>query len=193
LVDKLYIGFGHKARQGKDSLVRLINQQYPALTKVMGFADALKVYCRVAHGMTTKDAPLLQRVGVEKRHEDPDFWIKILQYTAQDYPQPIILIPDVRFENEAKFIDDADGGLIRVRRILADGSQYVPSDRDPNHESETALDNYAWPLTIDIPDGDVSVLALRREAVKLGAAIVKGYNERCRQRYELEGPRVTLH
>lgn len=190
--DKLYVGLGHKARQGKDSIARLINIRYPALTRVMGFADALKTYCRVAKGMKEKDAPLLQEVGVSMRENwGRDIWIEALKWTAQDYPQPIILIPDVRFANEAKFITDHDGALVRVRRLMEDGSQFVPTDRDPLHESETALDDYPWEMTIDIADDDI--MAMRREASRLGASIVVGFNERLKQRLAQEGPRVVLH
>ncbi len=48
---KHYIGFGHRARQGKDTAARAIHYAFPRDTHILGFADALKAYARVAFGM----------------------------------------------------------------------------------------------------------------------------------------------
>lgn len=147
---KLYLAFGHKARQGKDTAAWAIHRAYPRLTRVIGFADALKAYCRIEYGMRAKDAPLLQRVGVELRADDPETWIRALADTAADVAEDIILVPDVRFQNEAAFVLGAGRGwLVRVERYNADGSRYVATDRPANHPSETDLDNFVpWDAAI---------------------------------------------
>ncbi len=52
----------------------------------------------------------------------------------------LVIIPDVRFENEAKFIKDKDGVLIRINRNL---------DNKDEHTSETQLDEYKFDLSVD--------------------------------------------
>ncbi len=187
--DKFYVGFGHHARQGKDTIARAIHTTYPALTRVIGFADALKAYCRVNYDMTIKDPALLQRIGVEVREKNPDTWINVLRDTVADYPEPIILIPDTRFMNEAHFVHHRDGLLVRVRRLDENGHLVLPTDRDPDHVSETELAEYPWDVTIDAQDGDTT--ALLHEAQRLGAAILVAWSED--QHRKVSVPRVVLH
>ncbi len=186
MANKLYIGFGHKARQGKNVVADTIHAQWPALTRVLGLADALKAHCRVAFGMRKKDAPLLQLVGTDLyRRQNANLWCEVLEATAEDCAEPIILVPDVRFPNEADFIMSHEGMMIRIRRLLPDGTQYLAPDRDAAHESETALDNYnGWGLTIDATDGDVE--ALKLSATALGASIVAAWQQLT------QAPRVIL-
>jgi hypothetical protein len=160
----LVLGLGHKARHGKDTAAQAMLEAAPADVLRIGFADALYDYCRVEHGMTTKDAPLLQRVGVQFRTErDPLTWIKAVYYKILDKRPKVAIIPDVRFTNEADFVKALGGYTIKVERRKADGSLYLTTDRDPNHVSETQLDGYAWDLTITCRDGDVA--GLRQNAV----------------------------
>lgn len=62
--------------------------------------------------------------------------------TWRDGDAVTIIIPDVRFPNEAEFVRSYGGTLIRV-----DASTRVPST--DTHISETALDDYAFPVVID--------------------------------------------
>lgn len=188
---KLYIGFGHKARQGKDSVARLIHATYPAMTRVLGFADALKAYCRVAKGMRAKDATVLQQVGLDERDKRVNIWIEVLEATAAEYVEPIILIPDLRFQNEAEFIRSHEGLCVRVQRTREDGSLYIAEDRDPQHPSENELNEFPWPITIEARDGDM--LHLQREAQRLGGAILVAWDHQNKARIAREGPRVVLH
>lgn len=163
-MSKLYIGVGHKSRSGKDTICSIIHQAYPAETRVMGFADALKAYCRVVHKMKRKDGPLLQRVGLQLRQQvNEDIWINALRYAAEDAPEPIILIPDMRFENEAMFVRDNGGWVVRVDRFDENWQPVVTTDRDPNHISETALN--AWPHWDAVITNRNGHLELLRESV----------------------------
>jgi hypothetical protein len=65
LSQPILIGFGHKARQGKDSAATFIHQEYPRDTKIYSFAAALRAVCRAVLGMREKHGPLLQLVGTE--------------------------------------------------------------------------------------------------------------------------------
>ncbi len=161
---KLYIGLGHKARHGKNFVADVIHAVHPTTTRVLGFADALKAHCRVAYGMRAKDAPLLQMVGTDLyRRQNPNIWVEVLEATANDYPEPIILIPDCRFPNEVEFVTSRGGFTIKVTRYTPDGRVYVAPDRDPAHASETALDDYVWNYSLGAASGDVQTL--RRDAL----------------------------
>lgn len=159
---KLYIGLGHKARHGKNFVADTIHQHFPAITRIIGFADALKAHCRVAYGMTTKDAPLLQMVGTDLyRRQNPNIWVDALRYTAEEASEPIILIPDCRFPNEVDFVKSQGGATIKVSRLNPDSSPFVAPDRDPHHLSETALDDYPWDYVITAQSGDTPLLTFR--------------------------------
>jgi hypothetical protein len=88
---------------------------------------------------------LMQWWGTEYRRKmfGDDYWVQQLHKTVSAWePGPndsskiIVLVPDVRFENEARYIQDSGGYLIRVLR------PDLPPAADP-HPSETALD--VWP------------------------------------------------
>jgi hypothetical protein len=148
-------GFGHKACHGKDSAAQHLIESFPAYVKRFAFADALRCYCRVEYGMTTKDAPLLQRVGIEMRAKKPTVWIDAVYWQLVENAPPVAIITDVRFENEANFVKALGGVLVRLERLnREDGMLYQATDRDPNHISETALNDYPWDHTIQAFDVD---------------------------------------
>ena len=151
----LIVGFGNRARQGKDTageaVVDYFNKRNERLVRSYGscvevkatlykFADALYRECREQHGMTEKDAPLLQKVGMDRRAEDEDYWVKqVMQQIDTDKPD-IAVITDVRFPNEVEFIQDRNGVVVNVTRLNPFGQPYIADDRPENHVSETALD-----------------------------------------------------
>lgn len=144
----LVIGLGHKARHGKDTVAQAMLESAPADVLRIGFADALYDYCRVVHDMTTKDAALLQEAGVALREVDPLVWVKAVYWKIVDKKPKVVVIPDVRFTNEAEFVKGLGGYCIKVERRNNDDTPYVSADRDPNHVSECQLNDYAWDLTI---------------------------------------------
>lgn len=148
------VGLGHKARQGKDTVAAGLLQCYPNTSRRVAFADAVKAVCRVNHGMTAKDPALLQQIGVGRRQTDPDIWIRAVAWQAQEWEDhqhyvQMIIIPDLRFPNEAEWVKRHGGVVLDVRRYRADGSRVIADDRDPAHESETALDGYAFNGIVD--------------------------------------------
>lgn len=161
------IGFGHKARNGKDQVARMLVEAWPTEVKQYAFADALKAYCRVCCGMTKKDGKLLQRVGTDElRAVNPDIWINALYWLIDEERPYFALITDVRFRNEADFIHKQGGYVIQVKRLNPDGTQYIAMDRDPNHPSETELDGYRWwDGTISAGSGDLE--NLKRHAIRM--------------------------
>jgi energy-coupling factor transporter ATP-binding protein EcfA2 len=75
---------------------------------------------------------ILQDVGIIFREKiDPDIWIKSLFKITEN--EDHVIIPDVRFINEADAIKKRGGLLIRINR---------PGKNGDGHISETSLDNY---------------------------------------------------
>lgn len=170
----LLIGFGSKARQGKDVAGEAIVDYYnrrranqvahslpPASpeAKIYKFAAALYNECRQLHGMTEKDAPLLQRVGAARRAEDPEYWIKQAFRQIYEQEKDICIITDVRYENEAGYVKKHGGYLVNVTRLNADGSKYIADDRPSDHPSETELDNWNWDFRLVNSHGHQALLA----------------------------------
>ena len=144
------IGIGHKARHGKDSSAELIIRATKGAARRYSFGTGLYAVARALFNMTAKDAPLLQALGTEvgRRHDD-DRWIRTTYWQISDERPRVAVLADVRFPNEADFVKQLGGTLIKVSRVNTDGSPYVVTDRDPNHPSEIALDNYlGWDYTI---------------------------------------------
>ena len=100
----------------------------------------------------------LQLIGTElfRVHFDKDTWVKSLFSTYGDAcikRGNILIIPDVRFPNEADLILKKGGILIRLEGDPA--KTRLNSFRDLNHISETALDdydNFSFRINNDVPD-----------------------------------------
>ncbi len=155
------IGLGHKARQGKDLVASILERYGEGRVRRFACSDALYAHCMVAHGMTQKDAVLLQDVGVAMRGRDPDIWVRCCFWMIKRWDDDargaqLAVIPDIRFPNEARAVQTVGGQLIRIRRFV-DNQPFVASDRPATHISETALDDFPWPMTID-NDGEVADL-----------------------------------
>lgn len=169
--DSLVIGFGHKARHGKDFAAESILRDANVPIRVIRFAESLYSYCRIAFGMRKKDPHLLQTVGTEVlRYRDPDIFVRVLYDTLVENPAEVVLIPDVRFPNEVQMIKDVGGYVVKVVRLQNENAgyftPYVSKDRDPNHPSETALDSFLdWDARIIARDGNVTGLAQQACAV----------------------------
>ncbi len=148
----LLIGLGHKARHGKDSVGRMLKDIFQAVgynAHVYSFSEALYILCRDEYGMEGKDAPLLQRIGVQEREKDVDVWVRKCFETIKATKPRIAIITDCRFPNEYHHIK-AQGGLVyNVRRFNQDGSLFVDPSRPADHISETALDNFPFDGTME--------------------------------------------
>ena len=154
------IGLGHKSRQGKDTVANLIIDQMGSRALRIGFADALYAIARVEHGMTIKDAPLLQHLGTEVyRAKDPGVWIRTLYYTALEKQPSVLVISDCRFPNEAEFVKQMGGTMVKVERLSEDGEPHRDPTRSHTHPSEVALDDYdSWDMTIPNITGQIERL-----------------------------------
>jgi energy-coupling factor transporter ATP-binding protein EcfA2 len=108
-----------------------VTQEFVSYKKQLSIIPHIK-------GMTVRQ--LLQWWGTEvARRHDPHYWVKAWKQTARRSNADVILVDDVRFPNEVYAIRGGDsfGGVFRL-------NPYEGWDYASNHESETALDNYAF-------------------------------------------------
>lgn len=92
---------------------------------------------------------ILQKIGEGLRKEiNPDVWIKALFSTYTEKSNWIIT--DVRYKNEADYIKEKGGYLIRVNR---------DTGYNDNHPSEIDLDNYSkFDFIIDNNDSEMELV-----------------------------------
>ena len=115
----------------------------PFVNKVYNYTQEQKNYFLKTFGMSIGTA--LQIIGTEAMrvgfHEET--WVISLFETVGKRclsDGNILIIPDVRFPNEADYILDNNGILLRLEGDPLDIRKNTT--RDINHISETALDNY---------------------------------------------------
>jgi hypothetical protein len=167
----LVIGFGYRARQGKDTSAQAMLEACPLFADVRqyAFADALKMEVRLACARSGgqwnlinawKDAgimpdwvtyedpkprSLLQWWGTEyRRSKDQQYWVNKLAKTLIQHEPEIALITDVRFPNEVAFIKSLGGFLVKCTRMTA------PDFSVNEHPSEAELDGFhGWDFYIN--------------------------------------------
>ena len=145
------IGLSGKKQSGKSTASDFLEKMTGGT--VISFADGLKNIIRVCFGATKEQLDgtdkqkntklqcsktareLMQIVGTDWFRElDNHCWIRTMQRKMSLYHPELFIIPDVRFANEVKFIQEGgEGHVIRLLRAPF-------SDKD-QHLSETALDD----------------------------------------------------
>lgn len=138
------MGYKHA---GKDTFADYLVQKYGF--QKYAFADPVKQICKIMFrleqeqlddptaketldrrwGMTPRQ--MMQRVGTDmvRRVWDDDFWVRNMDMRVQqDHPGRVV-VSDVRFQNEAEWVRQNKGILVRV----VDGRQ----NHDDTHASET--------------------------------------------------------
>jgi len=145
-------GITGKAGSGKDTFFRSVHKRLPNSLRV-AFADELKREISNLTGFTSEYIEqhkaefrvLLQHWGTNFRrnHCGQDYWIKKL--AARPVPaDAIVFVTDVRFQNEADWIRERNGKIIRV---IKSGQQSA----DP-HPSETGVESIKADLTFTAKD-----------------------------------------
>ncbi len=156
----ILIGFVGKARSGKDKAAEISSSLLYSNgldTDIVGFADELKYQCNelfrcflpedldfdfyddeiktyeVFPGVT--GGAIMQQHGEFMRSIYKDYWVDKLAAAIESQQPEVALIKDVRHLNEADWVRNNGGILIKTTRVAAD-----ILGRDPNHISETALD-----------------------------------------------------
>lgn len=145
------LGISGRKLSGKDTAATAIIAAVPGAVR-RGFADALKDEVAKALGVSVEYVEghknqlrgLLQHWGTEWRRSlcDPDYWVlRMREFLSTQSATPLVVIPDVRFENEAALVKEF-GGL--VLRVVNPGLDF---DSD-HHTSETALVDYPFDARI---------------------------------------------
>lgn len=112
---------------------------------------------------------VLQHVGVSMRNIFPGIWKNGPFLGQESGVADVIIIPDVRFDDEADKIKAEGGLLIRVIRPGLDAE-------DDLHESETALEGYnGWNVTVV---NDSTLEDLQEVARRLAHLVLSGYLDR---------------
>lgn len=153
------IGIGHKKGAGKDTVANRLVDNHGFIK--LSFADPLKDSCRIIFHFTEEQLygsqkevidkhwgksprEILQLFGTEALRDsiDQDVWIKSLQIKieklalANPNKHLKIVIPDVRFPNEAKAIKKMNNGYLwKVNRKINE-------NKFSTHLSEIALDDF---------------------------------------------------
>jgi len=156
------IGILGQMRSGKTTLARAILAEYDSRfiqgAKIYSFAEALRQECaellwpnqnaQTARGWwTTLESqfksevrPLLQAVGQAKRRfNDADYWVNALALTIPADEEHLAIIDDVRHENEARWILENGGIIIRLHADRETLIKRGASEERLAHYSETAM------------------------------------------------------
>jgi len=134
--NKLIIGFAGKKRSGKDTAASTIQEHYPQAER-MAFADPMKECLRHLYGLTdqqlngdlketvddawgTTPRKLMQQFGTEfvKRHSPAgqDHWVRLMQQRVAQSDSNFIVITDVRYPNEAEWVQSMGGLVLEIVR-----------------------------------------------------------------------------
>lgn len=138
------LAFGHKARSGKDTACEYFQKKYGGT--ILRFAknvyfvqDLVQQYYNLP---LEKDPKLLQTIGEGLRELDPDIWVNLLEKDIHK-TEDNIFISDLRYPNEMEMLKKNGFITVKINRPNR------PIDRDPNHLSETALNDAEFDIVIN--------------------------------------------
>lgn len=104
---------------------------------------------------------VLQRVGTDlfRKKIGDNFWVDCWKEEAVSLLDSGICVfcTDVRFPNEKLALEELGGSIVRIECPLVLRQLRINTVRDPNHESETALDDVDWKYKIN-NDSDLQTL-----------------------------------
>lgn len=160
------VGITGKKRAGKDTFATLLGAAYRAQhgdqvrVERLAFADALKREICAVLGITLEALeadkefyrPVLQWWGTEWRRgkHGADYWVRLLRYRIERSPADLVLVPDVRFGDEAELIHALGGVVVRVEKLGQDSADA--------HASENAMNDYEPDMVVQAFDGDFATL-----------------------------------
>ena len=165
----LIIGFGSRARVGKDHACHLIARKYPRNSRQEAFANALKwdlqrLLSPQGIDVWTTDPklkeilrPLFVAYGTGVwRRLDPDHWVnRLFKHIDEDLPKlyqnpgnelRLVVISDVRFCNEVQAIKDRGGYYVEIQN---ENIPYANVDEALYSPQCAALADFVLPNTYD--------------------------------------------
>ncbi len=155
------VAFGHHARSGKDVAAMYVANKYHAT--ILRFAqrvyDITNSIQRMMQVPAQKDPALLQLIGEGLRQTyGPLIWCNYVESQILNLPQSNLVIADLRHLNEALML--RRNGFILINIMRPDRI----IDRNPNHPSETELNDYGYDYVI-INDGTIDELYVSIDAI----------------------------
>ena len=148
---------GH-AGSGKDTTAGMLRAELENCgfkVLITHYADLVKYICRSFfewngekddHGRS-----LLQYVGTDVvRKKDPEYWVNFIIQILQFFPDEwdYVLIPDARFPNEIRSLQDAGFDVIHLRIERPDYDNGL-TEEQKKHPSETSLDHTQYDYVIE--------------------------------------------
>jgi hypothetical protein len=169
----MIVGIGYKKHSGKDTLGKFLYEEilkhyvisFPCITH---FADHLKEELAQACGVLTEEIngnkdlfrPALQWWGTEFRRKfgkNDNYWVDKMGTYLHGLDSRLVIIPDVRFPNEAEWIKRKGGKLIKITRPELNSID--------THASEIAMDNFSgWDMEV-INDGSKEQLLHKAKGI----------------------------
>lgn len=136
------VGVTGLKRSGKDTLVNFVKNHSQGIARV-AFADPLKEEVAKALGVTVpfieanKELfrPILQWWGTEwRRGQDQEYWLKkmgarLVELGRDMFRPRIVFITDVRFQDEADFVTNRAGIMVKIVNSRAPGADGHASER----------------------------------------------------------------
>ena len=136
---KLIIGVNGIKGSGKTTIVTCIQANIQSHSTIIPFAKPVKEFASALGWNGIKDdagRKILQLLGTDigRNLIHKNIWVYKWLQSCLSSDSPIILVDDVRFDNEASLISDVGGLLVRVTRENNDESYGIIG-----HESEQGI------------------------------------------------------
>jgi len=154
-----FIGLGTSAQVGKDTIANYLEKKYVGSVKRVGFADKLKEIAMSLFGLSYEQCygsnavketvdprygkssrQIMQELGEKMREIYPNIWIATVFYVTipklREQGFITFVISDVRYLNEAEWLQRDGGFLVKVTRPGSGTSVGA------THASETQLNDF---------------------------------------------------
>jgi hypothetical protein len=180
-LNKKIIAIAGNARSGKDTLGRYISEilnEHKISTSLNSFAKALKLEV---------DPLLKQTVGISaftensdekkiirdflvfwgsdfRRKLDQDVWINELKKVHDD--KSVLIITDLRFENELKWVKDNNGILLYISRVDENGVVIGPANQYEETNNKILLESSDSSLTWLTSENEALLKSLSNEMLE---------------------------
>lgn len=180
-LNKKIIAIAGNARSGKDTLGRYISEilnEHKISTSLNSFAKALKLEV---------DPLLKETVGISaftensdekkiirdflvfwgsdfRRKLDQDVWINELKKTHDD--KSVLIITDLRFENELKWVKDNNGILLYISRVDENGVVIGPANQYEETNNKILLESSDSSLTWLTSENEALLKSLSNEMLE---------------------------
>ena len=171
----ILIGLTGRARNGKSTAADAITayaESQSLSVKTYDIGALIFAHC-VREGLLTEkpreertpeELAICAHVGLNKRQDDPNYWVGQMNANILSECPDVALIPNVRYQNEADFIKQ-HGFVVHVQALNPNGTPHISTDRDPNHVSENGLNEREADFYIVAKKPGIDVVAAQAVAI----------------------------